>query len=64
MYLSAMLVIGSCAFILLIATRVAHLSGPAGDVLLPAILPGTRRLARWAAAVLALAMIARLLAQA
>jgi putative copper export protein len=64
MYLSAMLVIGSCAFILLIATRVAHLSGPAGDVVLPAIVPGTRRLARWAAAVLALAMIARLLAQA
>jgi putative copper export protein len=63
MYLSAMLVIGSCAFILLIATRVEHLSRPAGDVELPAIVPGTRLLARWATVVLVLAMIARLFAQ-
>jgi copper transport protein len=63
MYLSAMLVIGSCAFVLLIATRVAHLSQLASDAQLPPVVPGTRLLARWAAVVLALAMLARLLAQ-
>jgi putative copper export protein len=61
MYLSAMLVIGSCAFILLIATRVSHLSG--SDLELSAVVPSTRLLARWAAVVLAIAMAARLLAQ-
>jgi putative copper export protein len=63
MYLSAMLVIGSCAFILLIATRVAHLSQRSSDTQLPPVVPNTRLLARWAAVVLVLAMIARLLAQ-
>jgi copper transport protein len=61
MYLSAMLVIGSCAFILLIATRVSHLSGSSLE--LPAVVPSTRLVARWATVVLACAMIARLLAQ-
>jgi copper transport protein len=61
MYLSAMLVIGSCAFVLLIATRVSHLSG---SYLEPStVVPSTRLLARWAAVILAIAMIARLLAQ-
>ncbi|HEY2897911.1 MAG TPA: CopD family protein [Gemmatimonadaceae bacterium] len=63
MYLSAMLVIGSCAFILLIATRVVHLARAGTDVELPPVVPGTRLLARWAAVVLALAMLARLFAQ-
>jgi len=63
MYLSAMLVIGSCAFILLIATRVVHLARAGSDVELPPVMPGTRRLARWATVVLALAVIARLFAQ-
>jgi len=63
MYLAAMLVIGSCAFILLIATRVAHLSQMASDAQLPPVVPGTRQLARWAAVVVVLAMIARLAAQ-
>jgi copper transport protein len=61
MYLSAMLVIGSCAFVLLIATRVSHLSG--GDLELSAVVPSTRLLARVAAVILAFAMVARLLAQ-
>jgi putative copper export protein len=61
MYLSAMLVIGSCAFILLIATRVSHLSGSYLE--LSAVVPSTRLLARWAAVVLAFAMVARLFAQ-
>jgi len=61
MYFAALTVIGSCAFILLIATRVAHLSGR--QLELSAVPPDTRRLARWATLVLALAMIARLLAQ-
>jgi putative copper export protein len=63
MYLSAMLVIGSCAFVLLIATRVVHLARPGSDVELPPVVPGTRLLARWATVVLVLAMIARLFAQ-
>jgi putative copper export protein len=63
MYVAAMLVIGSCAFILLIATRVAHLSQQASDAQLPPVVPSTRLLARWAAVFLVLAMIARLLAQ-
>jgi putative copper export protein len=63
MYLAAMLLIGSCAFVLLIATRVAHLSQLASDAQLPPVVPSTRLLARWAAVVLAFAMIARLLAQ-
>ena len=63
MYLAAMLVIGSCAFILLIATRVAHLSQQVSDVQLPPVGPSTRLLARWAAVVLVFAMIGRLLAQ-
>ena len=63
MYLAAMLVIGSCAFILLIATRVAHLSQMASDAQLPPVVPGTRQLARWAAVVVMLAMLARLAAQ-
>jgi putative copper export protein len=61
MYLSAMLVIGSCAFILLIAPRVSHLSGSYLE--LSAVVPSTRRLARWATVVLACAVLARLLAQ-
>jgi copper transport protein len=61
MYLSAMLVIGSCAFILLIATRVSHLSGSYLE--LSAVVPSTRLLARWATVILAFAMVARLLAQ-
>ena len=61
MYLCAMLVIGSCAFILLIATRVSHLSGSSLE--LSAVDPSTRMLARWATVVLAFAMLARLLAQ-
>jgi copper transport protein len=61
MYLSAMLVIGSCAFILLIATRVSHLSGSYLEM--SAVSPSTRLLARWATAALAFAMVARLLAQ-
>jgi putative copper export protein len=61
MYLAALTVIGSCAFILLIATRVSHLAG--SDLELSAVVPATRALARWASVVLALAMIARLLAQ-
>ena len=58
-----MLVIGSCAFILLIATRVAHLSQRASDAQLPPVVPSTRLLARCATALVVLAMIARLLAQ-
>jgi len=61
MYGAAMLVIGSCAFILLIATRVSHLSGSYLEV--SAVVPSTRRLARWAMVVLVFAMIGRLLAQ-
>ena len=61
MYLSALTVIGACAFVLLIATRVAHLSGSYLEV--SAVVPATRRLARWATVVLAFAMLARLLAQ-
>ncbi|MEP7086525.1 MAG: CopD family protein [Gemmatimonadota bacterium] len=61
MYLAALTVIGSCAFILLIATRVSHLSGSYLEV--SAVLPATRKLARWATVVLAFAMIGRLLAQ-
>jgi putative copper export protein len=61
MYLAALTIIGSCAFILLIATRVSHLSG--SQLELSAVLPATRRLARWATVVLACAMVARLLAQ-
>jgi putative copper export protein len=60
MYSSAMLVIGACAFVLLIATRVSHFSGSA---LALSVMPDTRLLARWAMVVLALAMLARLLAQ-
>ena len=62
MYLSALLIIGCCAFVLLIATRVSHLSGSYLEV--SAIVPSTRRLARWATVVLAFAMVGRLLAQA
>jgi putative copper export protein len=61
MYLAALTIIGSCAFILLIATRVSHLSGSQLEI--SAVLPATRRLARWATVVLACAMVARLLAQ-
>ena len=61
MYLSALLIIGCCAFILLIATRVSHLSGSYLEV--SAVVPSTRRLARWASVVLAFAMVGRLLAQ-
>ena len=61
MYLAALTIIGSCAFILLIATRVSHLSGSQLEI--SAVLPATRRLARWATLVLACAMVARLLAQ-
>jgi putative copper export protein len=61
MYLSALLIIGCCAFILLIATRVSHLSGSYVEV--SAVMPSTRRLARWATAVLVFAMVGRLLAQ-
>ena len=61
MYLAALSIIGSCAFILLIATRVSHLSGSQLEI--SAVLPATRRLARWATLVLACAMVARLLAQ-
>lgn len=60
MYLSAMAVIGSCAFVLLIATRVSHLSGSS---LALSGMPDTRVLARWAVLVLAFAMLGRLLAQ-
>jgi putative copper export protein len=63
MYLSAMVLIGSCAFVLLIATRVAHLSQLASAAQLPPVVPSTRLLARWAAVIVAFAMIARLLAQ-
>ncbi len=61
MYLAALTVIGSCAFILLIATRVSHLSGSYLE--LSAVVPATRKLARWATVVLAFAMVGRLLAQ-
>jgi putative copper resistance protein D len=61
MYFSALLVIGACAFILIIATRVSHLSGSYLEV--SAVIPSTRRLARWATVVLAFALVARLLAQ-
>jgi putative copper export protein len=61
MYLAALTIIGSCAFILLIATRVSHLSGSYLEV--SAVVPATRKLARWATVVLAFAMIGRLLAQ-
>jgi putative copper export protein len=61
MYLAALLVIGCCAFILLIATRVSHLSGSYLEV--SAVVPSTRRLARWATVALAFAMVGRLLAQ-
>lgn len=61
MYLSALMVIGACAFILIIAPRVAHLSGSYLEV--SAVVPATRRVARWATVVLAFAMVARLLAQ-
>lgn len=56
-----MVVIGSCAFVLLIATRVSHLSG--SSLALSSAMPDTRVLARWAMVVLAAAMLARLLAQ-
>lgn len=62
MFLSALLVIGACAFVLLIATRVSHLSG--SGLRVPAVAPAARRLALAASLVLALAMIARMLAQA
>jgi len=61
MYSSAMIVIGACAFVLLIATRVSHLSG--SSLALSSAMPDTRVLARWAVIVLAIAMLARLLAQ-
>jgi len=61
MYLSALLIIGCCAFILLIATRVSHLSGSYLEV--SAVVPSTRRLARGATVALAFAMVGRLLAQ-
>jgi copper transport protein len=61
MYLAALTIIGSCAFILLIATRVSHLCGSYLEV--SAVVPATRKLARWATVVLAFAMIGRLLAQ-
>ncbi len=61
MYVAALTIIGSCAFVLLIATRVSHLSG--SHPALTTILPATRRLARWATALLALVLLARLLAQ-
>ncbi|MDQ2765876.1 MAG: CopD family protein [Gemmatimonadota bacterium] len=61
MYLAALLIIGCCAFILLIATRVSHLSGSYLEV--SAVVPSTRRLARCATVVLAFAMVGRLLAQ-
>jgi len=61
MYLSALLIIGCCAFILLVATRVSHLSGSYLEV--SAVVPSTRRLARWATVALAFAMVGRLLAQ-
>lgn len=56
-----MVVVGSCAFVLLIATRVSHLSG--SSLALSSAMPDTRVLARWAMVVLAAAMLARLLAQ-
>lgn len=62
MYLSALLIIGSCAFVLLIATRVSHLAGT--GVRVSMVAPAARRLALAAAVVLALAMIARMFAQA
>lgn len=61
MYLAALTVIGCCAFILLIATRISHLSGSYLEV--SAVMPSTRKLARWATVVLAFAMVGRLLAQ-
>ncbi len=61
MYLAAMLVIGSCAFILFIAPRVQHLSGSYLE--LSTVVPTTRQLARWATVVLAFALVGRLLAQ-
>jgi putative copper export protein len=61
MYLAALLVIGSCAFILIIVPRVTHLSG--GDRALSTVVPSARRVARWAAVVLIFATLARLLAQ-
>ena len=61
MYLAAMLVIGSCAFILVIAPRVQHLSGSYLE--LSAVVPTTRMLARWATVVLVFALVGRLLAQ-
>ena len=62
MYLSALCVIGACAFVLLIATRVSHLSGDGLRV--STVAPAARRVALAAAFVLALAMTARMLAQA
>ena len=62
MYLPALIVIGACAFVLLIATRVAHLS-PDG-VRVSSVAPAARRLALWATLALAIAMAARMLAQA
>jgi len=60
MYSSALLIIGACAFVLLIATRVSHF---AGSSLALSVMPDTRLLAKWAMVVLACAMVARLLAQ-
>lgn len=62
MYLSALVVIGACAFVLLIATRVSHLSGD--GVRVSAIAPAARRLGLIATVVLAVALVARLFAQA
>jgi len=62
MYLSALLVIGACAFVLLIATRVSHLSG--SGVRVSTVAPAARRLALAAALVLGVAMVARMFAQA
>jgi putative copper resistance protein D len=61
MYLSALSIIGACAFILLIATRVSHLSGSYLKV--STVVPSTRRFATWATALLVLALVARLVAQ-
>jgi putative copper export protein len=61
MYFSALLIIGCCAFILLIATRVSHLAGSYLELSL--VVPSTRRVARWATVLLVFAMVGRLLAQ-
>jgi len=62
MYLGALAIIGACALVLLIATRVSHLA--AGGVQPAGVAPAARRLALVATLVLALAMVARLFAQA